>query len=454
AQRLLEDGRDTAGLVARRRIVVHRLDAAAVPLPPLVTVDELLGDALVDGAANQQVLGAVDLGRLGEHPGATVAHQLVHRPAERRVGGDARVAVGAPAVRGERDLRHGLLRAASLVGDGQELGDFHGGSLHRLSDAAGVLDVHEERLALGMAGRRHPLPVDHHGGLVHLAAEADDDVGGHVRMLGVAGQHALQRQMVLAEELGAAARLVGDGDHAIHVWIIALDVAELVLHELADAGRAIHSRNDRDVVSCSHSAIVSLVAVEGAHLLGRVVRDGRDVHADLVAVRGQLADVEVVAVHVVPDRDVLRGEADHLPVAPHGRAAAHGAAGHLVPGLDVRAHLDGGGAVGQHAAPGQLALGDGDVVLGTQHDGAVGERRGGHASSLVVDVMSNYTPGPGALICSTAGGAVSSCTVVWSMPKRACSSACSASSSRSLWLTSSTTTWALMASRPEASVHT
>src|SRR2546428_11697674 len=69
AQRLLEHGRDPARLVAGRRVVVHRLDAAAVPLPPLVAIDELLGHALVDGAPDQQMLGTVDLGRLGEHAG-------------------------------------------------------------------------------------------------------------------------------------------------------------------------------------------------------------------------------------------------------------------------------------------------------------------------------------------------------------------------------------------------
>src|SRR5260370_39656782 len=68
AQRLLEHGRDAARLVAGRRVVVHGLDAAAVPLPPLVAVDELLRDALVDRAPHQEWLGAVDLGRLAAKP--------------------------------------------------------------------------------------------------------------------------------------------------------------------------------------------------------------------------------------------------------------------------------------------------------------------------------------------------------------------------------------------------
>src|SRR6185436_4692396 len=130
------------------------------------------------------------------------------------------------------------------------------------------------------------------------------------------------------------------------------------------------------------------------------------------------------------------------PVAPHRLAAAHRMTRHLVPGLDVGADLDGGGPVGQHAALRQLPLGDGDVVLGAQQDGAVGQGDGRHGAYYTL------------LICRTAGGSVSSCTVVWSMPKRACSTAWSVSSSRSLWPTSSTTPWALIASRPEVSVHT
>src|SRR2546422_106874 len=55
---------------------------------------------------------------------------------------------------------------------------------------------------------------------------------------------------------------------------------------------------------------------------------------------------------------------------------------------------------------------------------------------------------------STAGGAVSSWIVVWSMPNHAWRTSWSSRSSRSLSPTSTTTTWALIASRPDVSVHT
>ena len=57
-----------------------------------------------DRAPRQQVLAAVDLGRLRQDRGAAVAHQPVDRRAERRVGADARVAVGAAALQADRDV--------------------------------------------------------------------------------------------------------------------------------------------------------------------------------------------------------------------------------------------------------------------------------------------------------------------------------------------------------------
>src|SRR5262245_25663109 len=182
---------DPSSFVTRSRVVVHRLDAAAVPLPPFVAVDELLGVALVDRAPDQEVLGAVDFGGLGQDTGAAVAHELVHRPAERWVGGHARVRVGAAAVGGERELGDRLGRAPRLVGEREELGDLLRGAVDCFPDSAGLLDIDDGRLALGMPRRGHPLALDHHRGLVRLAAQADQDVRGHVRVLGVAGEHAL-----------------------------------------------------------------------------------------------------------------------------------------------------------------------------------------------------------------------------------------------------------------------
>ena len=151
-------------------------------------------------------------------------------------------------------------------------------------------------------------------------------------MLGVAGQHPLERHVVLAEELGAAAGLVGDGEDAVDIGIVLLHVAELVLHELAHRGGAVHAGDDGHVVARADAAVLALVAVEVAHLRGGIVIHRPHVHAHLVPVGGQLPDAEVLGVDVVAHRDGLGGEADHLAIAPHRLAGAARVAGDLVPG--------------------------------------------------------------------------------------------------------------------------
>ena len=102
AERLLVDGRQAAFLVAGRGIVVDLgAEDAGVPLPPLDALDQLFADRAADGAARQQMLGAVDLGRFAEDAGAALGDEQIGGDAEGGVGGDAAVAVGAAAVGAE-----------------------------------------------------------------------------------------------------------------------------------------------------------------------------------------------------------------------------------------------------------------------------------------------------------------------------------------------------------------
>ncbi len=260
------------------------------------------------------------------------------------------------------------------------LRDLGGRPLHRLPDPARLLDVDDERLALRMSRRRHPLLVHHDRRLVHLAAQPDEDVGGDVRVLRVAGEHALQRHVVLAEQLRAASRLVGDRQHAVDVRIVALHVAELVFHELADRRRAVDARDDRDVVARADASVLARVAIEVAHPVRRIHLHRPHVHADLVPVGGQLADAEVVAVDVIADGDVTRREADDLSVAAHRPAGRDRLARDFVAGPDVLPDDDTRAVVLEDGAGRQLGLRDGDVVLGPQHDGAFGQGKGGHGN--------------------------------------------------------------------------
>src|SRR5439155_10831922 len=122
AERFFENGGKPASLVPRRRVVVHlALVARGVFLPPFDALDQFLAHLARDGAARKQVLGTVDFRRFGKYRGAAVAHQEIDGGAERRIGGDARVAVGAAALQSERQVLCGNAFANDLVGVRQHL---------------------------------------------------------------------------------------------------------------------------------------------------------------------------------------------------------------------------------------------------------------------------------------------------------------------------------------------
>ena len=180
AERFLQNGRQSAGLVAGRGIVVH---LAAVPrgivLPPVDALDQLVADLRRRRAARQQMLGAVDLRRLREDRRAAVAHQDVGGRAERRIGGDARIAVRAAALQREHQFarRRGL--ALRAVEDRQHRPDALDAGRDRLARAAGRLDRQAlERIALDDA-----VFLLHAADLEDLAAQPDHQ---HAPMLGLA----------------------------------------------------------------------------------------------------------------------------------------------------------------------------------------------------------------------------------------------------------------------------
>ena len=122
AERLLEDRRQPAELVAGRGIVVHlHVVAGGVVLPPVDDLDELLAHFPVLRAAGEQVLGAVDLRRLREDRRAAMPDQDVGRDAERRIGGDAGIAVRAAALQRQHQFR-GRQRLAPRVVDDRQHG--------------------------------------------------------------------------------------------------------------------------------------------------------------------------------------------------------------------------------------------------------------------------------------------------------------------------------------------
>ena len=129
-------------------------------------------------------------------------------------------------------------------------------------------------------------------------------------------------------------------------------------------------------------AYIAMELLEGKSLQ-QVLRDTpRLPIATIVDLVAQVADGQVLRVHVIPGGDLGGGEADDLPVAAHRVARAHGAPCDLVAGPDVLPRLDSPVRVLEHRAGGDLALRDGDVVLGLQDDGHIGDRVSRHARLL------------------------------------------------------------------------
>ena len=138
-------------------------------LPPAHQADELLADLAADRAARQQMFGAVGLRRLRQDHGAAMAHQQIARRAQRRIGGDAGIAVGAAALQRHRQFARRHRLALHFVRVGQRLAHEGDAGFHGLAGAADFLDVHRAQAA-GELLLLHQ-PAD----LVHLAAEAEHD---------------------------------------------------------------------------------------------------------------------------------------------------------------------------------------------------------------------------------------------------------------------------------------
>jgi hypothetical protein len=157
-------------LVARRGVVVERTAiAAGVILPPLDPPDQLLADLGGGCTRGQQVLRAIDFGRLGQHAGAALCRQQVAGMAQRRIGRDARPGIGPAALQAPPSApMPGKARAPPSSAAAASPSPWQCRS-RPSSQTGNILDVHglERRAALQPVGFQQP--VD----LVHLAAQPD-----------------------------------------------------------------------------------------------------------------------------------------------------------------------------------------------------------------------------------------------------------------------------------------
>ena len=262
AQRFFEDGRQPAGLVAGRGIVVHFAAVArAIVLPPTDALDQLVADLRRRGAPGQQMLGAIDLRRLGKNRRAAVAHQDVDRGAERRIGGDAGIAVRTAALQRQRQFARRRRRPLGAVEGGQHGADVLDASRDRLARAAGRLDRQAvERVAFDDA-----VFLLHAADLEHFAAEPDHQSRANVGIAGIAPLRAHERVEALALGGHAAAGAVHERDDAVDIRIVGENARalDLVRDQARDRRRAVHRGQDREIVARADLAVGAAKALKG-----------------------------------------------------------------------------------------------------------------------------------------------------------------------------------------------
>jgi hypothetical protein len=309
-----------------------------------------------------------------------VAHQQVGSSAERRVGGDAGIAVRAAALQADGDVRRGYRLALRLVDLRQQIADARDALGDGLPGAAGLLDRH----GLEQAALVELLGAHDAADLRRLAAQPDHDHRGEVGMARIAGDGAAEHVHAVALARHAAAGLVGECDDAV-------DVGER--REQALAGdrvrperfgdiarrrrRAVHRGEHADIVARRDAPVAAHDALEGRRLVEILRRLGE---RGVRVVAREIADLAIVGMHVRAGRDRGGGEADDLAIAQHRLVLGDGARRDLVPGRDVALRLD--LLVGQGGAGQQVDPRDGDVVGRVEADRQL--HRGHRSTSPVI----------------------------------------------------------------------
>jgi len=238
---------------------------------------------------------------------------------------------------------------------------------HRLAAAADGLDVHRLQ-APGQALLLHQA-----ADLVHLAAQAQDDDMGEIRVARIAGQRAAQQAQRLV--LGhAAAGLMRYRNDTVDVGIIRQRIvageriaAEHVGHHAGDMGGAVHAGQDADIVASCDFPVWSADTLERC---GGVEERRRLRIGAVSVILCEIAHLAVVHMYVLAGRDRGGGKADDLAVAAHRLMLGDGAHRGLVAG---RNSLGGRDVVAEQGAGQQRHAGNHHVVVGMQaNDGRWG----------------------------------------------------------------------------------
>ncbi len=282
------------------------------------------------------MLGPIDFRGLGEHGRAAMLNQKRRRRAEGGVSRHARIGVRAAALQRQGQLAHWNRLSHRLARLRQHVGNQSQATLDGLTGPASILKRHGLKLGSAL----EPVGLQQEIDLVHLAAETDHENTREVRMLGKAPEHALEVRVSLARPGHAAARRVGQRDHAVDCRMLG---HELVGHRVGDVfsrrGRAVYAGQHADIVPGSDPSVTPLITLEGAPLgLGHEGR-GRYPLAELI-VPIEILHLHVVDMHMLAGRDVLGGEADDLIVFPNLGALGDRTRRDLMTGRDLRGRRD------------------------------------------------------------------------------------------------------------------
>ena len=172
----------------------------------------------------------------------------------------------------------------------------------------------------------------------------------------------------LAVGVHAAAGLVGEGDDAVDVGVGIQSVFEVPRHLPRHGGRAVDAGENADVVARCDAPVGTYDALEGRRL-GDEFRRRHQLAKGVVAL--EVAHRHVLHMHVFAGKDVARGEADDLVVAPHRLSLLHFAHRDLVPGGNLALDRD-VAFLDQRGARRELDARDDDVVGGIESDGEIG----------------------------------------------------------------------------------
>ena len=201
--------------------------------------------------------------------------------------------------------------------------------------------------------------------LVAFATQAHHHRAGKVGMRGVTGQSALQQLQARAFGVHAAAGAVGQSHHAVDVREFGQGrrvgvFGKMVGNGAGGGGRAVHARQNADVVARGHTAVRAHDALESgvaARCIGFHVGAKSVVAGKVAFLR---AHVQVVHMHMLARANGLAGKTNDLVVTTHGLTGRQGPGGDFVARRDQAAH---GNALDLAAAH-ELAAGNDHVVGG------------------------------------------------------------------------------------------